>query len=52
MIEFDAKCGNCKKPISLGVRDEQARSLLEKCGVLCEACYGSGAQAASMRRAA
>ena len=52
MIEFDTKCGNCKKPISLGVRDEQARMLLEKRGAFCEVCYESGGQAESIRRAA
>jgi hypothetical protein len=43
MIEFNAKCGNCRKPISLGVRDEQARALIEEGRALCEACYGLGA---------
>lgn len=52
MIEFDVKCRKCRKRITLGVRDEQARAFFETCGALCEGCYGSGAEAGPVRRAA
>ena len=51
MIEFDVRCRKCKKPITLGVRDEHARLFFEQTGALCEACYRPD-RADQMRRAA
>ncbi len=44
MVEFDVKCRGCQKPITLRVRDEEGRRILEKDGALCEACYEPGYQ--------
>jgi len=52
MIEFDVKCGSCKKPITLRVRDEQSRSFFEGNGAFCEVCYKPGCPPALVRRAA
>ena len=52
MIEFDVKCGSCKKPITLRVRDEQSRSFFEGNGAFCEVCYKPGYLPALIRRAA
>ena len=52
MIEFDVKCLGCKKVITLGVRDEQARAFFEENGALCEACYKVAPRPAPSRGAA
>lgn len=52
MIEFDARCGGCEKPITLRVRDESSRAFFERNGALCEVCYRPDHRPASVRRAA
>ena len=52
MIEFDAKCWSCEKPITLRVHDEQSRSFFEQHGAFCEVCYKPGYQTAPLRCAA
>jgi hypothetical protein len=47
MIDFDVKCRRCGKPMTLRVRDEQARRLFLKEGAFCEACYGLGRRVGS-----
>jgi hypothetical protein len=42
MIDFDVKCRKCGKPMTLRVRDEQARMLLEQAGAFCERCHELG----------
>jgi hypothetical protein len=46
MVEFDIKCRECGKPITLRVRDQQARDFFEKDGAFCEACYRTARQPA------
>jgi len=46
MVEFDVKCRECQKPITLRVRDEEVQRILETDGALCEACYEPGYQPA------
>jgi hypothetical protein len=52
MVDFDAKCRECGKPITLRVRDGRAKELFEKQGALCERCYQSGRQSAPRWRMA
>jgi|GraSoiStandDraft_34_1057297.scaffolds.fasta_scaffold942439_1 hypothetical protein len=52
MIDFDIKCRKCGKPLTLRVRDEHTRALLEHDGAFCEVCHEPGYRPAPMRRAA
>ena len=52
MIDFDVMCRKCGKPMTLRVRDEEARVLCEQHGVLCERCHEPGFRPAPARRTA
>ncbi|HYB41283.1 MAG TPA: hypothetical protein VEL75_05900 [Candidatus Methylomirabilis sp.] len=52
MIDFDIKCRKCEKPLTLRVRDDQARAFFEQHGALCEVCHMPGNRPSSSRRAA
>jgi hypothetical protein len=52
MIDFDITCGKCGKPMTLRVRDEEARALFEQHGALCEACDEPGFRPAFTHRVA
>lgn len=51
MVEFDVKCRQCGRPITLGVRDEAARAFFESEGALCQACYQPGYRVGARRHA-
>ncbi len=50
MVEFDVKCRQCAKPITLRVRDQEAQEVFVRDGALCEDCYRASFRRTPQRR--